>query len=242
MQLTLAHLYPDLLNMYSDIGNIISLQKRCLWRGIEIKTKSVSLGDFFEADKFDLVYGGGGQDRYQSVLYADLLKKKNQIKKAAEKGIPILATCATYQLFGHYFLSKDKQKMPGISIFDAFTVGSDIRKIGNIVIKSDLFNTVVGFENHSGNTFIKGHTKPLGKVLTGFGNNGQDGFEGAVYNNVIGSYLHGPVLTKNPSLTDWLIKTALEKKYKKEINLKPLDDSLENLAHQKAIKRAYETR
>jgi hypothetical protein len=242
MNLTLAHLYPDLLNMYSDMGNIICLQKRCQWRGIGLRIIPVFIGKPFDEKDVDLVYGGGGQDRYQSVLCKDLLKKKLQIKKAAENNMPILTTCATYQLFGHYFKSKDGQNMPGISIFDSYTIGSDIRKIGNIVIKSILFGEIVGFENHSGNTFIKGETMPLGKVLTGFGNNGRDGFEGAIYKNVLGSYLHGPILTKNVQLADWLIKTSLERKYKKEIHLKPLDDELEQLAHQKAIKRSYETR
>jgi len=242
MNLTLAHLYPDLLNMYSDMGNIICLQKRCQWRGIDLKIIPVSIGKTFDEKDIDLVYGGGGQDRYQAVLCQDLLKKKAELKKAAANGLPMLATCATYQLFGHYFKSKDGQTMPGISIFDSYTIGSDIRKIGNIVIKSVLFGKIVGFENHSGNTFVKGQTKPLGKVLIGFGNNGQDGFEGAVYKNVLGSYLHGPILTKNVQLADWLIKTSLERKYKKEIDLQPLDDRLEQLTHQKAIKRTYETK
>lgn len=234
MRITIVHLYPDLLNMYSDMGNIVCLQKRCQWRGIEAKILPVSLNQSFVGKKYDLLYSGGGQDRYQAVLCRDLLRKKPSLKQAALQGMPILTTCASFQLFGHYFKSKEGQIMPGIGIFDAYTVGSDIRKIGNIAVKTDFLpNNLVGFENHSGNTYLKGETKPLGKVIKGFGNNGEDGFEGAIYKNVIGSYLHGPILPKNPHLCDWLLTKALERKYEKKIVLPPLDDTLEWQAHEK---------
>jgi len=246
MNLTVGHLYPDLMNIYSDMGNIICLKKRCLWREINIKIIPISLKEKLVWQKYDLVFGGGGQDRQQKIITEDLQTKKADLKKAVEAGVPMLTTCGTYQLFGHYFKTHEGTNIPGISIFDAYTVASHQRKIGNIVIRLNnetmkQFNndTIVGFENHSGNTYInRSTTIPLGKVIKGFGNNGRDKTEGAIYKNCLGTYLHGPVLPKNPHLADWLIKTALERKYKKKVDLKSLDDSLEWQTHEQALKRS----
>jgi len=270
MRLRIAHLYPNLLNIYGDRGNIICLKNRCQWRGIKVNVIPISINDKLLPNKFDLFFGGGGQDRQQIIVAQDLQKKKKVLKREVSRGVPMLTVCGTYQLFGHYFKTNKGIKIPGISIFDAYTIASHQRKIGNIVIKlnpsiinyqSSIINhQLVGFENHSGNTFINqpqdtssiqgvlsktplrcpsldtSVTKPLGKIIKGFGNNGQDKTEGAIYKNVIGTYFHGPVLPKNPHLADWLIKKGLEVKYNKEINLKPLDDSLEWQAHKAAIK------
>jgi CobQ-like glutamine amidotransferase family enzyme len=245
-KIKIGHLYPKLLNIYGDRGNIICLKKRCLWRGIDIEIVNLGCGDEIKEKEFDLFFGGGGQDRQQLIVADDLQKKKKVLKNEADRGVPMLTICGTYQLFGHYFKTHQDKKIPGISIFDATTIASYKRKIGNIIIKLSNFpigncDKIVGFENHSGNTFIKGSsTAPLGKVIKGFGNNGKDGMEGAIYHNVIGCYLHGPVLPKNPHLADWLIKKALETKYKKKMDLKELDDQAEWLAHQSAIKRTYQ--
>ena len=258
MELNIGYLYPNLLNIYGDRGNIICLKNRCQWRGINVRVFNLSLEDKIEAGKYDLFFGGGGQDRQQLIVSKDLQTKKKVLRQEAERGIPMLAICGTYQLFGHYFKTHAGEKMPGISIFDAYTVASAKRKIGNIVIKiSSSLTTnnqparscysvaggqpttkVVGFENHSGNTFIKknSETKPFGKVIKGFGNNGQDKTEGAVFRNVLGTYLHGPVLPKNPHLADFLIEKALTLKYAKKVNLKRLDDSLEWQAHSFTLK------
>lgn len=262
MHLRIAHLYPDLMNIYGDRGNILALKNRCLWRGIKVSLKNISLNDKFNPEKFDLFFGGGGQDRQQSLVGKDLQKKKASIKKAVEAGKVFLLICGTYQLFGHYFKAFEGEKISGIGILDLITIASKKRKIGNVVVKLKTenwkleTNTLVGFENHSGNTFIQkntqgvkrhpplgwmsdytlGPTAPLGKIIKGFGNNGQDKTEGAVYKNVFGTYLHGSLLPKNPHFADLLIKLALENRYKKKIKLKPLDDTLEWKTHNFAKK------
>ena len=256
MKINICHLYPNLLNIYGDRGNIICLKNRCQWRGIKVYITPISINDKLIPNKFDLFFGGGGQDRQQLIVAGDLQKKNKVLKKEADRGVPMLTICGTYQLFGHYFKTHEGIKIPGISIFDAYTIASSKRKIGNILIKlsSSTINhqpliinhQLVGFENHSGNTYInaispqntpKTSTIPLGKVIKGFGNNGKDKTEGAVYKNVFGCYLHGPLLPKNPHFADMLIKKALEVKYKKEVKLKPLDDSLEWQTHKAIIRR-----
>lgn len=241
MNLTIAHLYPDLLNIYGDRGNIICLKKRCQTRKIKVKVVKISINNLLKPQTYDLFFGGGGQDRQQLIVAKDLQKKKKVLKQEADRGVPMLTICGTYQLFGHYFKTHTGIKIPGISIFNAYTLASHQRKIGNLTIKTHLLNpqTLVGFENHSGNTFINlsSASKPLAKVIKGFGNNGQDKTEGAVFKNVLGTYLHGPILPKNPHLADLLIKLALEVKYQKKISLKPLDDSLEWQAHKAVLKK-----
>jgi len=251
MQLRIAYLYPDLMNIYGDRGNIIVFQQRCLWRGIEAKVTPVSLGGSLNPHEFDLFFGGGGQDRQQLLVSQDLQKKKAALQKAVDSGKVFLLICGTYQLFGHYFLTSDDTKIPGLGILDLITKANPQRKIGNILVKLspeiilspntkyEIRNTnLVGFENHSGNTFIaqNSSTKPLGVVIRGFGNNGQDKTEGAVYQHVYGTYLHGSLLPKNPHFADYLIQTALENRYQKPISLKPLNNHLEWQAHQFVVK------
>lgn len=235
MELTLVHLYPDLLNIYGDAGNIAALTYRCLKRGIKLNIRPVSVGDQVKTGSFDLVFGGGGQDSQQILVSRDLPEKAAILKLAAEKGIPMLTICGSYQLFGKFFKPFSGPKLQGIGVFPAYTVASKQRKIGNIVIDSFL-GKLVGFENHSGNTFLDNPDLALGQVIRGFGNNGADKTEGCRAGNVFGAYLHGPLLPKNPHFADYLIQTALEVKYHQAVPLETLDDRLEWQAHQTAVK------
>ena len=245
MFLRICHLYPRLMNIYGDYGNILCLVQRCGWRGIEVEVEELSLGEKINPKRYDFYFAGGGQDRQQIAISRDLQgDKKKALKEAAEAGVPMLVICGSYQLFGYYFKPFSGHKLQGVGIFDAYTIASKQRKIGNIVIhlSSPLSNLsppiLVGFENHSGNTYIiKDKTSPLGKVIVGFGNNGKDRTEGAVYKNVFGCYLHGSLLPKNPHFADYLIKLALERKYG-PVQLKPLNDTVEWQAHRFAVQRA----
>jgi CobQ-like glutamine amidotransferase family enzyme len=240
MKIIIAHLYPEEMNIYGDQGNIFSLVYRLKQREIQVLVKSIGLNDPLPSGSFDLLFAGGGQDQQQQLISRDLFSRKNVLLKAAQNQIPMLTICGSYQLFGQYFQPFSGPKMTGIAIFDAYTVASQQRKIGNIIIKTKWGN-LVGFENHSGNTFLLPGTKPLGKVLIGFGNNGLDKTEGAVINNVFGCYLHGPLLPKNPLFCDYLIQLALTNKYG-PIKLEALDDQLEWQAHKAAIKRTRKLR
>lgn len=243
MELRIAYLYPEIMNIYGDRGNIITLTQRCHWRGIKTSIDKISLNHDFDWEKYDLFFGGGGQDRQQSLVAKDLQKEKPALSQAARAGKVFLLICGTYQLFGHYFQTHTGERIPGIGILDLVTIASHERKIGNVLFKLPAtgyqlpVDTLVGFENHSGNTFINqsGQTRPLGTVVKGFGNNGEDKTEGAVYNNVFGTYLHGSLLPKNPHFADFLIRQALENRYRKEIRLQPLDDTLEWQAHKHMV-------
>lgn len=246
MHLKIAYLYPEIMNIYGDFGNIITLKKRCLWRGIKISVTPITLEQKLDESKFDLFFGGGGQDRQQALVAKDLITKKQSLIKAVANHKVFLLICGTYQLFGHYFQTFDGNKIPGLGILDTITIASKKRKIGNVLVLLDKkyslsCHNLIGFENHSGNTFITNKnnsqaTKPLGKIKAGFGNNGQDKTAGAVFDNVFGTYLHGPLLPKNPHWADFLIQKALENRYQQKIKLKPLDDQLEKKAHQWVLK------
>ena len=257
--LTIAWLYPDLMSTYGDRGNIIVLKKRCEWRGIDGKILEITLESPLSAlGESDLLFMGGAQDRQQKLVSDDyLLNKAPLMKKMIEKNIPALLVCAAYQFAGHYYQPYQGEKIPGAGIFDLYTKhpGDQAKRlIGNVVaellpsfwgverLQNQLMKdsgqsriTLVGFENHGGRTYLGKNIKPLAKVIKGFGNNGEDGYEGAVYRNAIGSYFHGPLLPKNPHLADWLIAKALEVKYEKSIHLTSLPDELENLAHEAVI-------
>lgn len=248
-KLKIAWLYPDLMSTYGDRGNIIVLQKRCQWRGIGVTIIPITLETEPSADGLktcNLIFMGGAQDRQQKLVSTDFLKQKAPlIKEMIEKNIPSLFVCAAYQAVGHYYRPSAGVDIPGASILDLVTVHpgeNSKRLIGNIVAK--LINPrqlqgqiIVGFENHGGRTKLGKNLQPLAKVVSGYGNDGKDGYEGAVYKNALGSYFHGPILTKNPILADWLIKKALEVKYKKLIELEPLDDKLSDLAKKDIIKK-----
>jgi len=246
MKLVIGHLYPDLMNMYGDRGNIICLVQRCYWRGIEVEIINIHLKENFEPEKYDLVFMGGGQDKEQRLVASDFQKIKGKdIKKATETGLPVLGICGGYQLFGHYFKTIGGDTLPGIGILDVRTHGSKKRMIGNAVIninskfkiQNSKLNTLVGFENHSGQTFLGEKCQPLGQVEIGYGNNGDDQQEGAWQRNVFGTYLHGSFLPKNPHFADYLITLALARKHG-SIDLKPLDDKFELKAHEAALKIA----
>lgn len=230
MKLTIGHLYPDLLNLYGDRGNIQCLMKRCLWRGIEAETVSFELDDKIDFSNLDIVLLGGGSDREQMLVCEKLKEIQKDFKEYVEQDGVVIAICGGYQLLGNYY-NTEKGKMEGLSLVDMYTEQGENRLIDNIVLQSELFDMpIVGFENHGGRTFI-GENSPLGKVLYGSGNDGKSGYEGVVYKNVIGTYLHGPLLPKNPQLADELILRALRRKYGKDVTLAPLDDSQEKAAN-----------
>jgi CobQ-like glutamine amidotransferase family enzyme len=235
MKLVIAHLYPREMNIYGDLGNIITLQKRLEWRGFEVEVRSVEVGQEFDFSQADILFGGGGQDRGQLLVAQDLQEKGEAIRQAAADGLPMLLICGLYQLFGHGFTTASGQELPGIGLFDAHTIGSGVRMIGNIVLDSP-WGRLVGFENHSGSTTLTKGQNALGKVLKGYGNQPKGHFEGAINHNAVGTYLHGPVLPKNPALADYLITEALKRKNFTE-PLRPLDDQLELRAAVAAARR-----
>ena len=235
MNLTLAYLYPKLLNIYGDRGNVLALKYRCQKRGIKLTVKEVEAGQTLKQGSFDLLFAGGGQDQQQVVASKDLQTKKSVLRTGAEAGIPMLTICGSYQLFGDYFKPFNGPKLKGIGMLPAFTVASHKRKIGNLLVKTSI-GELIGFENHSGDTNLYDKTYAFGKVLIGNGNNGSDQTEGCRKDNVFGCYLHGSLLPKNPHLADYLILTALKLKYG-NVKLKPLNDVLEWQAHQAAVDR-----
>ena len=227
MELNICHLYPDLLNVYGDVGNILILKHRAEARGIKVNLINLSLNDEFDAENTDILFFGGGQDFEQSIVSDDLKTiKKPMLKKYIEDEKVVIAICGGYQLLGNYYMAPNGEKIEGLGILDIYTEAGDTRFIGNTVIYNEDFNeTYVGFENHSGRTYTNG-LKPLGKCIHGYGNNGEDGYEGCIYKNTYCTYFHGSLLSKNPELADRFIKIALSKKYG-DINLEPLDDTLE---------------
>lgn len=235
MEISIAHLYPDLLNLYGDRGNIITLKRRLESRGISAKITEYELNGKIDFLNTDIIFIGGGSDREQLLVCKRLCEMKNDIRSYAEDGGSILAVCGGYQLLGNYYKMND-EKIEGIGLLDIYTEQGKGRLIGNIVLESELTgSTVVGFENHGGRTYIGNHT-PLGKVVYGHGNIDDKGYEGVVYKNVIATYLHGPLLPKNPKLADYILKCALDKKYGKS-ELCGLDDTEENMAHDYIVKR-----
>ena len=233
MELKICHLYPDILNLYGDRGNVICMEHRLRWRGIDVTTTGVSIGEPLHAADYDLFFIGGGQDFEQEVLLGDLgVGKADEIKAAVVDGKTFLAICGGYQMLGAYYKTWDGVQCDFIGALDLYTIGSKERMIGNYMFTCEELNgqTVVGFENHSGKTYLGSGVRPMGKVLTGHGNNGEDGGEGARYNNVFATYSHGCLLPKNPVLCDHILTTALAQKYG-TVQLAPLDDTLEQNAH-----------
>lgn len=238
MDLNICHLYPDLLNVYGDIGNILILKYRAEKRGIKVNIHNISMGDLFDKNLYDIVFFGGGQDYEQSIVALDLKKnKQSSIKEYIESGKVFLSICGGYQLLGKYYTTPEGEKLEGLNILDIYTEGGKKRFIGNTVIKNEESGeTYVGFENHSGRTYI-GSLNPLGRVIEGYGNNGEDGYEGCIYKNTYCTYFHGSLLSKNPELADRLITTALSNKYG-NVKLAPLEDDYENKAKEFIINRS----
>ena len=234
MELKICHMYPDVLNLYGDRGNILCMGRRLAWRGIGCDVTKLPIGSQARLSDYDLVFIGGGQDFEQQVLLEDLHRGKDrEIRAAVEDGMPFLTICGGYQMLGAYYETYDGQRCDFIGALDLYTVGSRERMIGNY--KFELApesggSIVVGFENHSGKTRLGSGLQPLGTVLAGYGNNGEDKTEGARYKNVFGTYSHGPLLPKNPAFCDFILLTALQRKYG-AAELAPLDDAAEIAAH-----------
>lgn len=236
MNLKVCWMYHDIMDLYGDKGNMLVLEKRCKDRGISIEIDTLSIGDTCDLSTYDLLFFGGGADKEQLLLIDDLLKRKENIKQAMEQGTFILLICGGYQLFGQYYISANNEKIEGLKFFDYYTeTGSNgTRCIGNIAIEctlDDTSYTVVGFENHGGQT--RNVSTPFGKVLSGCGNSFNDTYEGFYNGQVLGTYIHGPLLPKNPKVADFIIYKALKKRYPqlKMEDLQPLDDTLEIQAH-----------
>ena len=243
-EINICHLYPDLLNLYGDRGNIIALKKRAEWRGITVNISNVSLNDSFNAENNDIIFLGGGQDYEQEIIQEDVLKNKGlEIRNSIEADKIFLCICGGYQLLGKYYKTWDGKEIEFLGALNLWTIGSQKRMIGNVLFECDFLKSedndgcIVGFENHSGRTYLGPEVKPLGRVVKGYGNNGEDKYEGANYKNVFCSYSHGSLLPKNPALTDHLITLALKQKYKDFVSLQRLDDEFEELAHNSMIKR-----
>ena len=236
MNLKILHLYPKEMNLYGDHGNVLVLKRRAEWRGIDVEIVEHEIGDKLP-EKCDIIFGGGGQDSGQQQIAEDLRANGDKFKEWVEDGVPTLLVCGLYQLFGNFFRTADGDTIDGISVLDIETVAGAKRMIGNAVVRTSKFGEVVGYENHSGKTTLGAEMKPLGMMEKGEGNNGTDKTEGAIYKNTIGTYLHGPLLPKNPKIADFLIQKALERKYGGPQELEKLKDDYETRAHRIAAMR-----
>lgn len=232
----LLQLYPRDMNIYGDWGNVLVLQRRLQWQGYDVELLTYNPGDKFPED-VDIIVGGGGQDSGQDAIQQDILAIGPTLKTLADSGVPMLVVCGLYQLFGHFFKTRTGHVIKGIGLLDVETHGGDERMIGNIVTTSDTFGEIVGYENHSGATTLGAGTQPFGRVRQGAGNNGTDATEGALYKNVIGTYLHGSLLPKNPAVADWLIKQAVERKYGEFTPTAVIDDTFATNARRVAATR-----
>ena len=245
MELNICHLYPDILNLYGDRGNIITMKRRLEGRGIKVNIDECSIGQPLNADKYDIFFIGGGQDFEQEVLLRDLSSGKAQdIRTAVEEEKTFLAICGGYQMLGEYYKTWDGVQLDFIGAIGVHTIGAKERMIGNYMFRTTPESgdtVVVGFENHSGKTYLSEQVAPLGMMLSGNGNNGEDKTEGARYKNVVGTYSHGPLLSKNPEVADWLLARALERRAERTgtpaADLAPLDDSAELAANASMVKR-----
>jgi len=238
MTITVCHLYPDLLNLYGDRGNVMAFTQRCRWRGMPVRIIEVNLGDQVQFEDYDFLFIGGGSDREQGLMAQDMTNRVDNLRRAVDDGLVVLAICGGYQLMGKYYRMPDGNAIPGLGLMEHYTEAGDNRLIGNVVVEAELDGIktrLVGFENHGGRTILNG-TRPLGKVVHGGGNNGSDGTEGARYKNVFCSYLHGPLLPKNPTLTDLLITLSLQRRGRGRL-LEPLDDNFEDRANQAMVKK-----
>ena len=243
MTLRVAHLYPDYLNIYADRGNIAVLERRAAWRGHELAVRNISVGDAIGAGTFDLLYVGGGQDREQALVAEDLVRKADGVLEAARGGAAVLAVCGGYQLLGRSYRGFHGEDLPGIGLFPLETVAGDRRMIGDVLLECELdpgvHQTLAGFENHAGRTHLDAGALALGRVVSGFGNDGQSGHEGCRVGRAVGTYLHGPLLPRNPWFADWVLAQAIAHATGDEpVPLDPLADDLEHEAHAVSARRA----
>ncbi len=233
--ITVLRLYPRDMNIYGDLGNVLVIKRRLEWHGYDVTLITYNQGDVFPSN-VDMIIGGGGQDSGQDTIQADLLKIGPHLRQLADRDVPMLMICGLYQLFGKFFKTSSGTIIEGIGLLDIETHAGDERLIGNIVTTSELFGDIIGYENHSGQTFLGENATPLGRVIKGAGNNGHDNSEGVRYRNVIGSYLHGSLLPKNPRLADFLIEQAVTRKYGEFIPT-VIDDRFAVEARERALKR-----
>jgi lipid II isoglutaminyl synthase (glutamine-hydrolysing) len=243
MKIRVGHLYPDYLNIYADRGNIAVLSRRAAWRGHELEVHALSADDAIEPGAHDLFYVGGGQDREQALVARDLAGKSNELLEAAARGAAVLAVCGGYQLLGRFYRFADGEELPGVGLFPLHTIAGARRMIGDILLECELDpgsrRTLAGFENHGGRTYLDPGAEPLGRVVAGFGNDGESGFEGCRVGRAVGTYLHGPLLPRNPWLADWLLAQAVAHATGDEPpDFAPLPDDLERGAHAVAAQRA----
>ena len=242
MKIVLGHLYPDYLNIYADRGNMAVLARRAAWRGIELDYRPLGLDGAVVPGEHDLLYIGGGQDREQALVAVNLAAKGETIREAAAGGAAVLAVCGGYQLLGRFYRDRSGAELPGIGLLPLHTVAGERRMIGDVLLECELEagvkRTLAGFENHAGRTFLEPGAEPLGRVIAGFGNNGEDGFEGCRAGRATGTYLHGPLLPRNPWFADWLLEQALAHRLGEAPKLDPLPEDFEPAAHAVAARRA----
>ena len=242
MKIIVGHLYPDYLNIYADRGNIAVLARRAAWRGHELEVRTISVGQPVEPGEHDLLYVGGGQDREQALVADDLVAKADGVREAVDGGAALLAVCGGYQLMGRSYRGFHGEDLPGIGLFPLETVAGETRMIGDVLLECELepgvARTLAGFENHAGRTKLDPGAEPLGRVVAGFGNDGESGFEGCRVGRAIGTYLHGPLLPRNPWFADWVLVQALAHRLGEPPAFEPLPDDLEQQAHLVSASRA----
>jgi lipid II isoglutaminyl synthase (glutamine-hydrolysing) len=242
VRIRVGHLYPDYLNIYADRGNIAVLASRAAWRGHELEVESIGIGDTVEPGAHDLLYIGGGQDREQALVAQDIAGKGQSLREAAAGGAAVLAVCGGYQLLGRFYRERSGAELPGAGVLPLHTIAGDRRMIGDVLLECELEpgerRTLAGFENHAGRTILEDGADPLGRVVAGFGNDGSSGFEGGRDGRVVGTYLHGPLLPRNPWLADWLLAQAIAHRTGVVPAFEPLGDELEAEAHSVAATRA----
>jgi lipid II isoglutaminyl synthase (glutamine-hydrolysing) len=241
-KIVVGHLYPDYLNIYADRGNMAVLERRAAWRGIGFDYRTIGLGEKANPDEHDLYYVGGGQDREQALVAPDLATKGESLREAVAGGAAFLAVCGGYQLLGRFYRDRSGAELPGVGLLPHHTVAGERRMIGDVLLDCELEpghrRTLAGFENHAGRTYLDEGAEPLGRVVAGFGNNGEDGVEGSRVGNALGTYLHGPLLPRNPWLADWLIGKALARRLGDAPDLEPLPDDFESSAQRVSAERA----
>jgi CobQ-like glutamine amidotransferase family enzyme len=244
LRVIVGHLYPDYLNIYADRGNMAVLAQRAAWRGVGFEVEPIRLDDDVRPGRHDLYYIGGGQDREQALVARNLARKGESLREAVEDGAALLAVCGGYQLLGRFYRGRDGEELPGIGLFPHETLAGERRMIGDVLLECELRpgerRTLAGFENHAGRTYLDEGAEPLGRVVAGFGNDGESGYEGCRVGLALGTYLHGPLLPRNPWLADWLLSAALLRKAGEWLEFDALPDDLEAEAHAVSAGRARE--
>jgi CobQ-like glutamine amidotransferase family enzyme len=240
VKIVVGHLFPDYLNIYADRGNMAVLARRAAWRGHDVEVVAFGVGD--ELAPADLYYIGGGQDREQELIAPALAALGGPLRAAVEGGAALLAVCGGYQLLGRFYCDQSGDELPGVGLFPLHTVAGDRRMIGDVLLECELEpgerRTLAGFENHAGRTYLDEGAEPLGRVLAGFGNDGESGYEGCRVGRALGTYLHGPLLPRNPWLADWLLAQAIAQATGEAPAFEPLGDELEREAHEVSAARA----